>query len=749
MPITTLTGPAGTGKTTYAVERLRELLAGHVPASSILVLVPQQTLAEPYRALLRDASLPGSGLVDILTLNGLALRIIDLFWPLGASSSGFGRPHERPVFLNVEQAQYYLRQAIEPLLKQGYFDPNVVPITISLPRLVGQILDNLNKAALIGLPHPEVGQRLAASLTLEPGSRVALEHTQACVNRFREFCLARNLLDFSLRIETFYQHLWPVQGVRQFLTDRYRHLIVDNVEEDTPFAHTILRQWLPNTESALLINDEDAGYRLFLGANWRTAAGLADLSDETIKMTETHVTPADMLAFGERMSRILNEQKSESANQQISKSQIAINESQLTINHSQFTISNSADPRRAITFEQHRFYPNMIQGVVDRIAALLAEGVPPNEIVVLAPFISDALRFAFVHRMEQRGLPARSHRPSRPLSEEPAAKTMLTLARLAFPGWNMLPEPFDVAQALHQAITDLDLVRANLLTQVVYRQYQRQQTAEVADVPSDKTSAVSSHLTSFDQIEGDVRERISYQAGNRFDTLRAWLLQTEQTTAPVLDHFFSRLFEEVLTQPGFGFHGQQEAGEIVAHLIDSARKFRRVAERIPSIDYTKGENEARLPTIDELNQSYLNLVGQGMMAAQYIRSWDPAPEESVLITPATTFLMSNRPVDYQFWLDAGSSGWWERIAQPLTHPYILAADWDEGRPWTDADEVATQRDRLARLVLGLTRRCRKHIYIINAEIGEQGYEQRGQLLVGLQQMLRQMQREEEEDGLVQ
>jgi hypothetical protein len=102
--------------------------------------------------------------------------------------------------------------------------------------------------------------------------------------------------------------------------------------------------------------------------------------------------------------------------------------------------------------------------------------------------------------------------------------------------------------------------------------------------------------------------------------------------------------------------------------------------------------------------------------------------------------MANRPVDYQFWLDAGSSGWWERIAQPLTHPYVLSATWDAGRPWTDEDEVAAQRDRLYRLVLGLTRRCRKQVIIVNAEIGEQGYEQRGQLLVALQQLLRQLQK---------
>jgi hypothetical protein len=367
----------------------------------------------------------------------------------------------------------------------------------------------------------------------------------------------------------------------------------------------------------------------------------------------------------------------------------------------------------------------MIDWVVERIATLLAEGVAPNDIVVLAPFVSDALRFSFSERMKARGLPARSHRPSRPLSEEPAAKTVLTLTRLAYPQWQRLPEPFDVAQALHQAIVDLDLIRANLLTQVVYRHDKREREQGV--------------LTAFDQIEGGVRERISYQAGNRFDALRTWLQALQNEARPPLDHFFSRLFGEVLSQPGFGFHNQPEAGQVVAHLIDSARHFRHVAEQVP----TDGA-AASYPSIDDLNRAYLDTIEQGIMAALYLHGWQPESETSpaVLITPATTFLMSNRPVAVQFWLDAGSSGWWERIAQPLTHPYILAADWELGRQWTDTDEVAAQRDRLTRLILGLTRRCRQKVILVNAEIGEQGYEQRGQLLATLQQMLRQLQREE-------
>ncbi|HRV91182.1 MAG TPA: hypothetical protein P5526_03355 [Anaerolineae bacterium] len=750
MTITFITGPAGVGKTGRAVETLRGWLTNNIPANNILVLVPQLTLAQPYRDLLRDSQLAGAGTVDVLTMNGLALKTIDLFWPLIAAPAGSGRPTAPPIFLTIETAQYYLQQAITPLLRQGYFDPNVVPLTISLPRLMSQILDNLNKAALMGLPHTQVGQRLAASVALEPSSRVALEHTQACVNRFREFCLARNLLDFSLRIETFDRHLWPVAGVKQFILNRYRYLIVDNIEEDNPFAHRILRDWLPKTAESLVIYDEDAGYRIFLGANWRTAHKLSDLADDTIRLTGSHVAPPLMLELGRRAARILGvdvavqtenldleaKAKAEAKqDQDISKSS-AIPNNQLPITNHQLPISNfqsPLDPRLVMTFEQQRFYPQMIDWVVARIAALIKEdGVSPNEIVVLAPFVSDALRFSFTNKMAQLGLPARSHRPSRPLSEEPAAKTLLTLARLAYPHWQLLPEPFDVTQAMAQSIAGLDLIRANLLTQVVYRPHQK---------PLDALANIDI-LYPFEQIEGNIRDRISYDVGVKFDRLRTWLLDLQnQADPPVLDHFFNRLFE-LLSQPGFGFYGEQEAGEVIANLIDSARQFRQVAEQVPLAAGSNGQDDVRLPTIDELNRAYLATIEEGIAAAQYIRSWDAAPDEAVLITPATTFLMSNRPVDYQFWLDAGSSGWWERIAQPLTHPYILTEDYPAGRPWTDADEVAAQQDRLYRLVVGLTRRCRQHVFITNAEVGEQGYEQRGQLLIVLQQMLRQLQRED-------
>ncbi len=130
------------------------------------------------------------------------------------------------------------------------------------------------------------------------------------------------------------------------------------------------------------------------------------------------------------------------------------------------------------------------------------------------------------------------------------------------------------------------------------------------------------------------------------------------------------------------------------------------------------------------------MVESGVVAAQYISSWDVHPQDAVLLVPAYTFLMMNRPVEVQFWLDAGSASWFERIYQPLTHPYVLSQSWPQGQVWTDEDEMQVRDEALDRLLLGLTRRCRRKVYLAHSELNERGYEQQGPLLQAAQRVLR-------------
>ena len=76
-----------------------------------------------------------------------------------------------------------------------------------------------------------------------------------------------------------------------------------------------------------------------------------------------------------------------------------------------------------------------------------------------------------------------------------------------------------------------------------------------------------------------------------------------------------------------------------------------------------------------LGKEYIQMLQDGVIAASYLEGWRSQNKEAVLVAPAYTFLMMNRPVTAQFWLDAGSSGWSQRLAQPLTHPYVLTREW--------------------------------------------------------------------------
>ena len=74
------------------------------------------------------------------------------------------------------------------------------------------------------------------------------------------------------------------------------------------------------------------------------------------------------------------------------------------------------------------------------------------------------------------------------------------------------------------------------------------------------------------------------------------------------------------------------------------------------------------------------------------------------------------------------AAWFERLYQPLTHPYVLSRAWPAGRLWTSVDEFEANRDTLYRLALGLLRRCRGRVHLAFSQLSEGGYEQKGMLL---------------------
>jgi hypothetical protein len=322
--------------------------------------------------------------------------------------------------------------------------------------------------------------------------------------------------------------------------------------------------------------------------------------------------------------------------------------------------------------------------------------------------VDDALRFALMAELQREKVPARSHRPSRALREEPAVRCLLTLAQLAHPQWGLSPPKNDVAQALVQAIDGLDWVRASYLTEIVYH-----------------TREGQPHLNGFGQLNSEVQERITFVLGGRYGDLLRWI-EAYVTQPPLpLDLFFSRLFEDRLARAGYGFHGNVDAAAAAASLIESVHKFRE------SVD---------VPDTSELGLRYVRMVEGGVVAAQYLHGYYPAERDAVFIAPAYTFLTANRAVDVQFWLNANSLSWGRRLYQPLTHPFVLTRDWPRDRQWTEEDEVLAGQEMLRRVVTGLARRCRRTIYLEFSDLNVRGREERGPLMEWVQRLLRQMSR---------
>ena len=241
---------------------------------------------------------------------------------------------------------------VRPLLDQGYFES----VTIDRNRLYSQIIDNLNKSAAVGFHYTEIGERLNSAWYGEPAQRRVYADAQDCASRFRDYCLAHNLLDFSLQLETFLTHLWPDSTVRNFLVRNYRHLIYDNLEEDVPRAHDLLREWLPEFDSALLIYDQDAGYRRFLGADVDTAWALRELCNDHVTMQTNFVNSESV----SRLERSLSEVFTRSP-----------------------AILTPDDKRRAnvrdsFSIIQTRFYPELLTAISSEIKRLIDGGLPPR-----------------------------------------------------------------------------------------------------------------------------------------------------------------------------------------------------------------------------------------------------------------------------------------------------------------------------------------------------------------------------------
>jgi len=536
-------------------------------------------------------------------------------------------------------------------------------------------LDTLNRAALNNLSLREAEKRQYKSWA---GEREHLKHLQdasSTAKRFRRRCLENNLLDLSLIVEVFNKHLVDHPELQRYFSERFRHLIVDNLEEQTPAGQYFIKSLIGMTETAVIAFDMEGGYKRFLGADPDQAMEISDQCYRSTEITHSFTATFPVLQLSNQVSNFLMK-----------------------------TSRPTEGAAEAITaILTGRYRREMVAAVVDHLDGLLSEGARADEIAIITPYLDGALRYSLSSGLKDAGIPFRLMRRRSAPREEPRVRAWITWLALAHPGWDFHPSTYDVAEALNLSIVGLDPARAQLVAQSLYDQ----------DTITLKQAGPMLEI---------VQERVGLERLRRVEELRIWL-KDNGNGKHAIDIFLSRLFNDLLALPRYQPQPDLVGAAVCDWLVRSAGQLRRSAAPM-------GMNEPF-----EVGTVFIDSIYQGFVSASPPDLGDPPDPRGVMISTMYGYLLSGQPVRWQVWLDAGADGWWDIPRQPLSNAFVLTPQWQENQPWTMGDDFAIRNQLLSRIIQGLVRRCLEGVIIASSDLDRRGFRQEGTLIRALQPFL--------------
>lgn len=673
-----LLGPTGTGKTTALQQRLLRLLREGEPAYTLLVLVAEPEHRSGYLDAIHASGLGSYADLNIITYNQMAMEMVNLFWPLVARAAGFAQPFRPPRVLTYDLAQLLMYYVVTPMIAEGAF----VDLRLRPQQILSQVLDTLNRAALNSLSLEEAQERQMNTWTGEPERLRHLQEAAEAARRFRAICLEHSLLDLSLVIEVFDTQLVQHEAFHLYFRERYRHLLVDNVEEQTPAGQNFVQSLLPLAETTAIAYDAGGGYKRFMAADPLGANQFFSRSQLVLRFEDSFVAPPQLMQLANLVENyLLRTQKPTGAVRDV-----------------------------VLGVVNGRYRREMIAALVPLLQQTIADGTPPSQIAIIAPYLDGALRYTLTQALKQAAVPFRLLRRRTSPREEPRVRAWLTWLALAHSGWGVAPAPYDVAEALTLSIAGLDPARAALLAQRLYD----------PDGPM---------LLESSTLPEAIAARIGPDMVSRVEELRQWLVNYSGSAS--IDHFLHDLFNQLLSQPRFQPEPDVAGAAVCNWLVEAATRLRRAGQPMG------------FQTQAEMGRAFIEGINQGLVTANPPDLGEPPDPDGILISTIYGYLLAGQPVAVQVWLEAAATGWWDIPRQPLSNAFVLAQSRSPEEPWTAEDDFAIRNQLLSRIVRGLASRCSMGVVVANSELDRRGLRQDGPLWRALQPVVA-MPRVEEE-----
>lgn len=648
-------GPTGSGKTARMLDTYHTLLGEGIPSDFIQVLVLNRRQAAWFKD---QVKMNRSGALQVNTYFSFIQRELRRFWHVAEAGLDEGQPVLEPVFLTMETAQYLMELCIGEMRSQGRFSAE--NFRSQPARMALQLTETMQIAAVSCLDAREIAERLQKAWEGKGEAPAVYDDVRATLELYRRRCFAGRMLDYALSLELYNGVLLKNEDYQQWLQHKIRHLLVDDTEEILPAAFKFIMKVLPHVESATFAYCTDGGHSVFFGAHPELVTKELMPRCTVEKLTPSYTSSPDCGAWGASLAARVKGHRAPMV------------------------------PRRVVMHHVvEDLRGTMIERVGDHLLQLLAKGVAPNEIAVVAPFVDKVLEHQLSSLLGLHGYAIAHVSGSKRLLDLPFAGTLLTLLQLTHPQWRLYPTTGDIAQALN-VLLDLDPVRSMLLAAYAQGEDWRALT------------------------DTNVCARIGYAAVQGYDFLRRHLaaLREPASLAEIVQKIFTELLYPLNPSPS-NLQGCR-------YLTEAARHF-----QVFSAAAALGEDSG---------WHFMQMIQRGTIAADRLAA--PALEGgAVVLTTAYSLLMDKgNTFAYQYWLDISRDAWYRSDAKELTNPHVLSLRWQEGQVWTNFLNEELRREKAARTVLGLAHRCRTAIIAAESACDSYGSEREGELAALIAEM---------------
>lgn len=603
---------------------------------------------------------------DAATPIGFFQSEVMLFWPLLMQQ--LGCQSQLPLRLRPETEQALATWLWQPDIQSGRLHQTGVNDYF----IVRRTLDLLQLAAVSGTPHEQLPLILQQGFTDQEGSPELWTCMGEVLERWWQWCLERGLLTYGILTELYWRYLLPHPTYQQHLKQRYRAVLVDDVDEYPAAARLLFEFFLDQQIPIAFTFNPIGAIRVGLGADPNYLAELA----QRCRVESLPDKP----------------------------------EQNLGTTWGQTVVDCIRDPLllpelpNLIQVIQTVSKAQLLRQTAETIATAVQSGlVKPQEIAVVSPNLDSITRYTLEEILSSKGIPLISLNAQQPLISSPLVRALLTLLALVYPNLGDLVDRESVAEMLVVLSQEgMDPVRAGLLTDHCF-------------VPH-RTAPRLLPITQFPRWD-----RLGHQASQAYSNFLQWLdVQRSQQQQHLLPNPVVLLDRAVQRFLAGGSELSYDKLTILQELMETAQHYWEVEARLQQFERSE---QAVTTTVAQ----FIQLLRNGTITA------DPYPvrptgkaSQAVTLASIYQYRRARRYHRWQFWFDAGSAFWATGGRTLFGAPLLLQNR--SNRVWTVADELAANQEYLEREVLDLLSRATERVYLCHCDLAVNGQEQSGVLM---------------------